>query len=112
MLHRVTWSVALLSVFVVLVPQEAEARRKFKKKECLDCHDHEAWAEATFSKPVLHEPVKEKKCQSCHQRHGLVGALLLKQDGNELCLSCHEPKTLGLDLPNAHAPDRRGRCTA
>ena len=57
-------------------------KRKFKRKECLDCH--EEFVEEYFSMKNIHEVVEERKCEDCHLRHGIVGKLLLKEEGNDL----------------------------
>jgi len=44
-------------------------------QSCLDAGCHEPKRQA-FAKKVVHAPVKEEKCETCHQRHGLVGAMI------------------------------------
>ncbi|NIM04195.1 MAG: cytochrome C, partial [Armatimonadetes bacterium] len=61
---------------------------------------------------VVHPVVKEKKCEDCHLRHGIVPKLLLKEEGNEICFSCHSRESLGLDKPGIHSALKRGKCTA
>ncbi len=55
-------------------------KRKFKRKECLDCH--EEYVEKYDSMANVHEVAEDRECESCHLRHGVVGKLLLKEEGN------------------------------
>ncbi len=79
----------------LFAPAESDAARKFKKKECLDCH-------SDFSKTYgelknQHPGVQNGKCQDCHLSHGIVGKLLLIEDGNKLCFRCHKKEDFNLD---------------
>ena len=78
--------VAALALAVAALPSAA-ADMKFKPKECLDCHKKEADKYAAYK--YAHAAVREKKCEECHLRHGLVPKLLLKESGNGACLRCH-----------------------
>ena len=66
----------------------AQAQKKFARKECLDCH--KKFGDKYFGLKSVHKVVKENKCEDCHQRHGIVPRLMLKESGNELCFKCHE----------------------
>ncbi len=59
----------------------------------------------------LHAVVKEKNCEACHLRHGIVPKLLLKKNGNEICFGCHAKEKIGLNKSNVHTVLRRGKCT-
>ena len=57
--------------------------------------------------------MKQKKCESCHLRHGIVPKLLLKTtSGNDLCYECHAKAKMGMNKPNVHTAVKRGKCTA
>ena len=58
-------------------PTSQAKKRKFVKKECLDCH--EVFVEKFMSMKNIHPMTKEHKCESCHLRHGIVPKLLLKE---------------------------------
>lgn len=107
------WRILALAAFtagVLAAPAGAGAAdRKFKRKECLDCHTEEAKKFSAFR--FTHEAVKKGECEACHQRHGIVPKLLLKESGNKLCYSCHKPASIGMDQPNVHAVLRTGSCT-
>ena len=83
------------------VPAPASAQRGFKQKDCLECH--KKFAEKYDGAKVVHSAVKQRKCEDCHLRHGIVPALVLKKQGSALCLSCHDKKTMGLEKPVVHA---------
>src|SRR5271169_2036769 len=84
-------------------------KRQFTHKDCLDCHT--TFIEKYFSMTHVHQPVKEKKCEQCHLRHGLTTVVALKADVNELCLSCHEKEKIGLTKPTIHVPLQKEKCT-
>src|SRR5262245_20304752 len=115
---RRPWStVALLGLLVlagtlilVLPGRDSLAqKREFQRKECLDCHQD--FAKKVLSRKDLHPSVKDGKCETCHLRHGIVPKLLLKQTGNELCLSCHDKAKIGLDKQHVHTAVTTGKCT-
>ncbi len=102
--------VGALAAGLALSPFRAgAAERKFKTKGCADCHQKavEKFKEAKFA----HAAVKDQKCEACHLRHGTVGKLLLKQQGNALCYSCHKRDAIGMDKPVVHKVLRSGSCT-
>jgi len=84
-------------------------RQRFEKKECLDCHTQ--FAVRYLSLGNLHPGVKTGQCEQCHLRHGLVPKLLLKKDGNQLCLDCHTKEKIGLDRRLTHTAIKSGSCT-
>lgn len=75
-------------------------KRTFAKKGCLDCHTD--FADKYLSMKNVHKVVAEQKCEECHLRHGIVAKLLLKEDGNELCYTCHKVEELNLDQEYVH----------
>ena len=52
---------------------------------CFECHD-----EDEFNKRFKHTPYREGQCMVCHAEHMSESFGLLRQDGIELCRSCHE----------------------
>ncbi|WP_221251364.1 cytochrome c3 family protein [Desulfuromonas versatilis] len=71
-----------------------------------DCH-----ADLALPK-VVHSPVSEGECESCHQatgaKHpGSAKGFKAVARGGELCLQCHDD--VGNE-PNRHGPVRAGRC--
>src|SRR5262245_21003193 len=90
--------------------ERAWAEPKIVSKECVACH---APIQKLASKKFVHAPFKdEKNCESCHKRHGVVGALVLKEEQPALCLSCHKPEEPQLKLAHVHAPLSSGKCTS
>src|SRR5574342_173765 len=75
-------------------------RPQSAKKDCLDCH--KKFADQYLGMKNVHSVVKEKKCESCHLRHGLLPKLLLKKPGNEVCYACHSREKIGLNRKNVH----------
>ena len=72
--------VALLALGV-RIPGEADAA------SCRDCHD---LVEKAAGAGSLHPPFKDGECDSCHLDHGESPRLLLTEEGNDLCLECHD----------------------
>ena len=81
---------------------------RFKRKECLECHTQ--FADTYMTMNNVHAVVKEKKCEDCHLRHGIVPKLLLKKEGNQVCFSCHDKTQIGMDQSNVHTGLQRGQC--
>ena len=82
--------------------------KKFVQKECLDCH--KKFADKYLGMKNVHKVVKERKCEDCHLRHGLVPKLILKKEGNEICYPCHSKDKIGMNKPNVHTALKRGKC--
>ncbi len=72
---------------------------------CANCHD------PLPKGKVIHAPVAEGDCLSCHQPHGGAGPSLLEvTDSQEkLCLECHEEDEFGRKY--VHGPVGSGACT-
>ena len=83
--------------------------KRFVQRDCLDCH--KKFAEKYFGMKYVHSIVKEKKCEDCHLRHGLVPKLILKKEGNEICYPCHSKEKIGMDKSTVHTALKRGRCS-
>lgn len=56
--------------------------------ECSKCHSD--WISTARSRPVVHPPFDEGDCSSCHEEHGADGRLVLLEEGEALCLQCHD----------------------
>ena len=79
-------------------------------RDCLGgCHKD--FADKYMGLPDVHAVVREKKCESCHLRHGLVTKRVMKKEGNELCYGCHAKDTIGLSKANVHSALKVGSCT-
>src|SRR5262245_2318219 len=98
-----------VAVLLLSAPDSLAQKREFQRKKCLDCHQD--FAKKVLSLKQLHPSVKDGDCESCHLRHGIVPKLLLKQTGNELCLSCHDKAKIGLDKQHVHTAVTTGKCT-
>lgn len=80
----------------------------YAAKECFDCHQKE---KAEFSsRKNVHEPVKDAKCESCHKRHGFSNKLILVDNTNQLCYSCHAELKQKFSAGNVHSPVAEGVC--
>ena len=79
------------------------------KKTCIDCHPD---AQAFASRKFVHDPIVKADCEVCHRRHGFSNTLVLKQDGSDLCYSCHDGLKQRLQKSTMHAPVSEGDCTA
>src|SRR5215468_7745990 len=101
---------ALGPLLLFLAPSGALAAPKIVAKECIACH---APVQKEAGKKFVHAPFKdEKNCESCHKRHGVVGALVLKEEEPALCLGCHPKEQPQLKLAHVHAPLTSGKCTS
>lgn len=88
-------------------PVEGEAH-KFKwttepEKLCFECHD-------AFKGKVVHQPVANAECTSCHNPHGSNQPHLLQGDSQvALCKDCHD--SIGEGMKYLHGPVSAS-CTA
>ena len=82
--------------------------KKFVGKNCLDCH--KKFTDKYLAMKNVHSVVKEKKCEECHLRHGIVPKLILKKEGNDICYPCHSKEKIGLNKSNVHTALKRGKC--
>ena len=77
----------------------------FKVKSCLECHDQQ---KSEVKRSHAHAPFKAADCEACHLRHGVIGKLVLKSAGNELCTPCHDGVAAALERKVVHAPLKNG----
>ena len=82
---------------------------RFAAKNCLDCH--KKFADKYLGMKDVHAVVRERNCEACHLRHGIVPKLLLKKIGNEMCFSCHAKDKIGMTKANIHTALKKGQCT-
>lgn len=75
---------------------------------CTECH--QPFVE-TLAGRAPHFADLGTRCEDCHDRHGLVGVLKLKQDEPELCLECHAETRQQLASGHPHGPLADGRCS-
>lgn len=73
---------------------------------CVSCH------ELMGKKKVVHPPVKEGECLSCHAPHGSAKPKLLAESESlsELCFTCHDQAAF--QKKNLHGPVAEGSCDA
>src|SRR3972149_2022405 len=88
---------------------------RFAAKACVECHQKEATAYS--SQKFVHAPVREAKCETCHKRHGIVGAVILEKESSELCYTCHAAQKQKFAQIKAHTaltdtPKQRVGCTS
>lgn len=107
---RILRAALLLSIAALLCPSAAEAQlrkgRVFKseKRACTDCHKTEL--RDYRGRKSTHAPVREGQCESCHQRHGVVGLNRLVSEDPLLCLSCHAPEAKAAATASPGGSDR------
>ena len=89
-------------------PVPSRQPSKFKRKQCLECHTE--FSKKYFSMKNVHSVVKEKKCEDCHLRHGVIPKLLLKKEGNQICYDCHQKDKIGLNKSRVHSALKTGKC--
>ncbi|MBI5362425.1 MAG: cytochrome c3 family protein [Planctomycetes bacterium] len=90
-------------------PGQKPATKPGAKKTCVDCHQ-DFMKKLEGAKP--HLPDLAQRCEECHDRHGLVGVLKLKQDEPALCIRCHEKAAPFAAPENAHPPGAQQKCSA
>ncbi|MBI5086090.1 MAG: cytochrome C [Acidobacteria bacterium] len=73
-------------------------------KKCLQCH------EALGKKKVLHSPVNEQQCDSCHIVPAAGGLSKLSDQPESLCFTCHDKDSFLKG--NVHGPVAVGGCLA
>lgn len=78
--------VLLCTVYLVSCAPSEPTRTKNAQKTCLDCHSEYA---ERFSTGVVHQPVLENKCNTCHRKHGQIGGVYMRQPEPDLCYRCH-----------------------
>ncbi|MBU0484591.1 MAG: NapC/NirT family cytochrome c [Proteobacteria bacterium] len=72
---------------------------------CFKCHK-----KANFSGKVVHSPVAENKCSSCHNPHVARYKNLLSSEVSELCYQCHQDKIESFSKGIVHKPVKKGEC--
>ncbi|PKN12843.1 MAG: cytochrome C [Deltaproteobacteria bacterium HGW-Deltaproteobacteria-4] len=73
---------------------------------CYQCHD------VQNKKKVVHAPVAEGDCTTCHNPHGAANRFLLDvgEDQSGLCFDCHDNESF--NRQSTHGPAAVGACTA
>src|SRR5512143_224504 len=99
--RRLTISL-VLAASLALFCGSVQGAVKRTGKDCVDCH---APVAKQAAKKFVHAPFKDAKgCESCHKRHGVVGALVLKEEEPGLCFTCHKKEEPSFKLAHVHAP--------
>jgi len=74
-----------------------------KREICSPCH-------ALPQKVVMHQPVAQGECTSCHDPHGTdFPAMLIAEPGQDLCITCHKEDYSAKAY--VHGPVAIGACT-
>ncbi len=95
--------ILLLLAAATLVSSPAFAARTV----CFKCH-----ARKDFTGAVVHKPVAQGKCSSCHSPHVARKKGLLQESVSDLCLSCHDLAEEKKGAVVVHKPVRNGNCLA
>ena len=90
-------------------PSRDTRKRGFKRKECTECHQ-DFLAGLADSRP--HFASMDTRCEDCHDRHGLVGVLKLKEEEPALCLGCHDEMASHSRSTHGHSGLEGGSCSA
>ena len=91
-----------------VTPHPQKGNKTFKLTQevpqlCDSCHP------GMGTKKIVHPPVKDGMCTSCHDPHSSDEQKLLQQPLSSLCLNCHPDKT---SFPFVHGPTATGDCIA
>ncbi len=81
---------------------------------CKECHGQLLLDKAGQESKVVHQPVADGECLSCHRVHASANKKLASRDYETLCLECHDdPRkaSKAIDYPVVH-PALDGSCTA
>ena len=84
------------------------SRQGLGTRDCTGCH--KTFTDKYMGMKNVHAPVRGNKCDDCHLRHGIVAKLVLKREGNNLCVTCHPKDKLGLNKSQVHTAVKDGRC--
>lgn len=101
--------VVVVTGLLLLFSGGQEAFAQQLRKTCVDCH---ADMVAKFQQGVVHAPVREKKCDTCHLPHGIIGGTFLRQEKPDLCLRCHQAVAPDPGAVSSHEPVKKGNCSA
>ncbi len=74
--------------------------------QCSKCH--EDWTRSLQQNKIIHSALEDDGCEDCHDDHGDNGRLVLVEDGNNLCLQCHDGPEDGASVHEALSD---GDCT-
>lgn len=101
-----------------------------EQEVCLSCHGQDDFSKSNplrniakeiKNKPILHGPLQEGKCSSCHNPHGSDNPRLLKgkypqnfyqpyeKDSYEFCLGCHDKNLLRFPETSIYTQFRNGK---
>jgi predicted CXXCH cytochrome family protein len=77
---------------------------------CGSCHGDVAALPAGSDPALVHSPVRDGSCRSCHGDHDGIMPGLLRDRMPDVCDSCHQPVVERSRWPNGHAPAKAGEC--
>jgi len=102
----------LMIFFTYTCTTTEQARRKgFEPKPCLECHKKTL---PEYQKKYIHQPMAKKDCEACHNRHGKIAVLSLKErEQSKLCTKCHTEFAARIaGNTSVHTALKQGKCTA
>ncbi len=105
---RPTLNALLAVVLAALVLFTPGGDASAKKKTCIDCHQD--FKDKSKLK-IVHDPFKDKNCETCHKRHGFSQKLILVKGMPDLCTECHDGVAAEIETGNVHAALSDGNCT-
>lgn len=73
--------------------------------DCFSCHER-----TNFEKKVVHDPVAQGDCSSCHNPHVARYPGMLQRQVPRLCYNCHAEMSKNLVQAVVHRPVREGKC--
>ena len=102
--------IILLLCFAYTCTTTEPRRKGFVAKPCLDCHTKTL---TEYQKKYIHEPMAKKDCEACHNRHGKIAVLSLKErEQRKLCVLCHKDfEARILKNKSVHSALKQGKCT-
>ncbi len=77
-------------------------------RRCRNCHETDV---LSFSRPVVHSPVRMGNCSACHLDHGSENRLVLLAREDRLCGRCHDLRGQGLGEAHRGYSLQGSRCT-
>ena len=106
---RSLWGIILVSLgLLILIAGCGPAPERAPiKRTCAECHPDKA---AKYQSGIVHSPVKEKNCEACHLPHGIVPAVVMRQQSPFVCLPCHAEFKEAGSKTSVHEPVNKGKC--
>ncbi len=77
--------------------------------DCVQCHNPHISDQPRLVRSIKHPPFEDGECDMCHGT-GPAGEVELVAEASEMCTTCHETVSDGLDMPHQHGPFAIGEC--